>query len=393
MAARGGWLKRARGAVHVIDEDEELRVKPAYAEDGDADVLEEIAAASAKRRRARPASSAAGRGESSSGKAANDDDDDDDDNRNVVDDILRVRSLLEFEELVSGSGAAPPSRAPEPAPAPAARARVEEDEDGDLRVAAPRAAPALPAAVAEDEDGDLVAPRPAAPVAEDEDGDLVPATREPQVEAPPPPRIQGLRSGADFDAEARQRMERDRESVRRLADAAEAEGGAAETVVRDRRGRVLTSLQKMMAEQQGRFVEDEETKMEWGKGLVQKREKAEDAEALARAAKAPFARRADDEELDAILRSRTRWGDPMEALRRARKEQASAEGEGDAATPSRVERPMYKGAPWPNRYNILPGYRWDGRDRSNGWEARRFLLINQRKAAAADAFKRASEDL
>lgn len=51
-----------------------------------------------------------------------------------------------------------------------------------------------------------------------------------------------------------------------------------------------------------------------------------------------------------------------------------------------IPRPMYKGAPFPNRFNILPGYRWDGQDRSNQWEKKWFLNQNKREAKESESY-------
>ena len=57
----------------------------------------------------------------------------------------------------------------------------------------------------------------------------------------------------------------------------------------------------------------------------------------------------EDEDLNQAQRNAERWGDPMAAAAAAKR---------NAGT---VERPKYRGPPPPpNRFNIPPGYRWDG---------------------------------
>lgn len=59
-----------------------------------------------------------------------------------------------------------------------------------------------------------------------------------------------------------------------------------------------------------------------------------------------------------------------------------------------AEKPRYKGpAPPPNRFNILPGYRWDGVDRSNGFEKKRYERMADKRAAQEAAYKWSVEDM
>lgn len=54
----------------------------------------------------------------------------------------------------------------------------------------------------------------------------------------------------------------------------------------------------------------------------------------------------------------------------------------------------YKGPPAPpNRFNILPGYRWDGVIRGNNWEEAIMLKQNAKMAAKDDAYKYAVADM
>ncbi|KAI3408872.1 hypothetical protein GPALN_007466 [Globodera pallida] len=54
---------------------------------------------------------------------------------------------------------------------------------------------------------------------------------------------------------------------------------------------------------------------------------------------------------------------------------------------TRILYPTYKGQWLPNRFSILPGYRWDGVDRSNGFESKLQLEKNRRKARDTDAYR------
>jgi pre-mRNA-splicing factor CWC26 len=189
----------------------------------------------------------------------------------------------------------------------------------------------------------------------------------------------GLQSGAEVAAQ----MERAAARERARWEKESKTHNEAETVYRDATGRRIDiSMRRAEAR---REQEEQEKKERQAKeellGDVQKREKEKRREELEEAKFTPFARTVDDEKLNEELKRRARWDDPALGFL-TQKEEARGSGKVDvdpAAAPRGSSKPMYKGGFPPNRYGIRPGHRWDGVDRSNGWEAERFKGLNRRE--------------
>jgi pre-mRNA-splicing factor CWC26 len=112
----------------------------------------------------------------------------------------------------------------------------------------------------------------------------------------------------------------------------------------------------------------------------------EKAEYLEKAKDLPFARYELEPETEAQLKSKMRFEDPMKNM---------AQRKPKAAVNKREKMPKLK-CPFPgpaNRYDIEPGHRWDGVDRSNGYEGRLLLKMNEKKANAEFDYKWRTEDM
>jgi len=139
----------------------------------------------------------------------------------------------------------------------------------------------------------------------------------------------------------------------------ESKEGKEQTVYRDKEGKKVTKEQAERPERKWT------TKMDWGSGLVQKR--------LINAHRQPQQSEQTQKAIvDSELRDRQRDQDPM-------REWASKKASNkEVKKTSKLLRPMFQGLAPENRFGILPGYRWNGKDYTNGFERRYLKEMNIR---------------
>ncbi|CAE7418497.1 CWC26 [Symbiodinium sp. CCMP2592] len=174
--------------------------------------------------------------------------------------------------------------------------------------------------------------------------------------------------------------------------AASGSGRGAETVYRNRDGKRIEREEWVDLQQKKRkkrVSEYPEQELEWGGGLKQRNNTEEEKAEISRIAAQPFARFEPDEKYMKELKARQDWNDPMRKFEEQEVTAPTLQGKAAAdAQPRAVERPKCPHPPWQNRYEILPGYRWDGKVRGNGFEKEYFHTKNTREFERADAWRR-----
>ncbi|NXR04606.1 BUD13 protein, partial [Pandion haliaetus] len=198
--------------------------------------------------------------------------------------------------------------------------------------------------------------------------------------------LSGVKAGlvsADVLRREQQELRRHERNNKHL----EEESRHSETVFRDKSGRKRDLAQERLEQRQKAEAKSErdEQYAKWGKGLAQGRQQQQNVEDAIKEMQKPLARYIDDQDLDRMLREQEREGDPMADFIKKRKAKENKE---------KKEKPRYNGpAPPLNRFNIWPGHRWDGVDRSNGFEQQRFARIANKKAVQELAYKWSVEDM
>nr|CAH7724784.1 unnamed protein product [Callosobruchus chinensis] len=191
----------------------------------------------------------------------------------------------------------------------------------------------------------------------------------------------GLQSAKNLVEEIKNLQAREEAMFKNMSD--DVLGVNAATVVRKRKKEEDPEeiARKLQREQELKQKYDR-----WGKGLKQVQDETARMSDAVHEMNKPLARYADDTDLEQYLKEQEREGDPMLDYIRKKKRKKNI----DAGVP---EKPTYMGEFMPNRFGIRPGYRWDGVDRSNGYEKRWFEIQNKKKALQDEAHKWSTEDI
>ncbi|GJQ84224.1 hypothetical protein Trydic_g2892 [Trypoxylus dichotomus] len=160
-------------------------------------------------------------------------------------------------------------------------------------------------------------------------------------------------------------------------------------IYRDRKTGKIRDFDKEAEEARLKREKEDELKAKyakWGRGLKQVDDATDKLNSDLHEMSKPLARYADDEDLERHLKEMEREGDPMLQYLRKKRQKKDVEM-------GKASKPQFEGEFMPNRYGIRPGHRWDGVDRSNGYEKKWFGIMNSRKAEQEDAYKWSTEDM
>ncbi|RCN30161.1 hypothetical protein ANCCAN_24067 [Ancylostoma caninum] len=194
-------------------------------------------------------------------------------------------------------------------------------------------------------------------------------------------KIAGLQSADDLKKESEKIRQREAKMFEEMD--ASISGRFAETTVREkqvRKRREKPEDKERKEREAKKQAELQEKYNLWNKGVAQTERREQQLEEMARVAAEPLARMADDEEMNRHLKDIIHEEDPMAAMLMSKKrEKAIDRGE--------LIYPTYQGECPPNRFGIRPGYRWDGVDRSNGFEAKLALAKNKKDAQEKEYYQ------
>lgn len=126
---------------------------------------------------------------------------------------------------------------------------------------------------------------------------------------------------------------------------------------------------------------------EWHGGLAQSREKEESKQRESEILKEGLTVHELPADIERMMAEKNRFGDPMTRLINEEKKLLK-KNKGYELLLGKCRHP----AP-PNRFGIMPGRFWDGRDRSSGYEQKYMVATNDTKAEKQNAYEAYSKNL
>eukprot|EP01128_Nolandella_sp_AFSM9_P005464 TRINITY_DN263_c0_g1_i1.p1 TRINITY_DN263_c0_g1~~TRINITY_DN263_c0_g1_i1.p1 ORF type:complete len:481 (+),score=156.50 TRINITY_DN263_c0_g1_i1:55-1443(+) len=200
------------------------------------------------------------------------------------------------------------------------------------------------------------------------------------------PRVGGLFSGTEIEAANEATRQKEMDQIRNLKP--EEAGKDAPTIYRDKRGRKLTMLNNMVNQGVEGFKSDV-ADMEWGVGKVDMEEKRRNMELEeGEKGRGYHGKTFEDMKTDEHRMNRSRFLDPMAKF--LGKDESDEE---EPVKKKKKKKKLYKGHIPENRYSIPPGYRWDGIDRSNGFETRMYKAQNEKAQRSNQQMRWAQADM
>lgn len=173
----------------------------------------------------------------------------------------------------------------------------------------------------------------------------------------------GLQNAEEVASQIREKEESEKRYLRE--NSAQNLGKDARTVHRDSSGKIIDLDQRRAEARESQIKEEERKRQEHirrNMGLVQLLDLEENRERLRKIGDSTLATYADDEELNSRLKAKEHDDDPL----------LSFNPTSSKKNISRTGRKLYKDGYPENRFGIVPGWRWDGVDRSNGFEKKWF---------------------
>lgn len=167
-----------------------------------------------------------------------------------------------------------------------------------------------------------------------------------------------------------------------------------QTIYRDEFGRKIEKHQTKEAKRKALEKLNYNQLKEWAMGFIQKEEKKREKEEFNKRKDEPFTRYDIDKEAEEEIKKRSRFGDPMKEILFNKNLNRDNINVDDSKNNFRgFYLPKCKFVGTINRFGIEPGYRWDGVDRSTGFEKRYIEAQNAIKTREQEYHKLRTEEM